>query len=131
MEHTALDIFIDLLFIVVLQVLGILSHVMKKISELGDKFPDKNRSEIVAIFKKEDWDSMAISGIILLIWVTNYLALHRYGKEVIPNIPYFPISYIGLSLVIGFCGQMLLYKILGTAQNVLSSGADKLEQKLK
>lgn len=107
-----------------LQILGIGFHVMQKIVELGNKYPDKDRREIKEIFKKEDWDTTAISGLVLILHLIVHFIADIYAVELRDSIPYFILWSFAFALVLGYAGQRLIYKAFGTAEKVLGKKLD-------
>lgn len=112
----------------VLQLLGISFHVMQKIITLGDKDKTKSRSDIISIFLSEDWDTLLVSGLVLVTCMTFHFAANYYFEESMNKIVEIPILNIDvpmvililiMSFVIGYAGQRLVYKWLGSAENAL------------
>lgn len=116
----------------VLQVLGISFHVMQKIISLGDKHKDKTRSEIFSIFLAEDWDTLAVSALVLVTCMVFHFSANYYFPESMNKIVEIPILNIDVpivililiaSFVIGYAGQRLVYKWLGSAEKYLDKKA--------
>lgn len=121
-----LEVF-TIFLIIVLQVLGIGLHVMQKIVKLGNDYPDKSRQEIKDAFFKEDWDTLSISAIILVLNVVAHIIVVVYAPEIAAakywNIPFNLWSFF-IALVLGYAGQRIIYKLLGTAENFLNKKVD-------
>lgn len=116
----------------VLQLLGISFHVMQKIVSLGDKHKEKTRSEIISIFLAEDWDSLFVSFLVLVTCMVFHFAANYYFPESMNKIVEIPILNIDVpivililiaSFVIGYAGQRLVYKYLGSAEKFLEKKA--------
>jgi hypothetical protein len=93
-------------------ILGVFLHIMIKITSYKKTFPTLSFGAIWATFFKEEWDSLLVSLVILvLVEVTIYI-INYVGIEV-------PIwmdwgIYL-IALVMGYQGQRLAYKFLNTA----------------
>lgn len=112
--------------IIILQLIGIGFHVMQKISGLGSANPQKQRKEILAIFMQEDWDTLLISGLIIALNIVAHYILHNYAPSIV-QMQNFELYMFGLALVLGYAGQNLIYKWLGSAQTFLDKKVtDKL-----
>lgn len=117
----------EYVLIAVLQLLGIGFHVMQKVSSLGNTFPQKSRKDILGIFLQEDWDTLCISGLILATCETGHYIIHHYAHTV-AAMQYFELTWFGLALVLGYSGQNLIYKWLGSAESYLDKKVtDKLQ----
>jgi ABC-type spermidine/putrescine transport system permease subunit I len=116
----------------VLQLLGISFHVMQKIITLGDKDKTKSRSEIVSIFLSEDWDTLFVSLLVLITCMVFHFSANYYYPESMNKIVEIPILNIDVpivillliaSFVIGYAGQRLVYRWLGSAEKYLDKKA--------
>lgn len=118
----------DYLIIFALQLLGIGFHVMQKVSALGNTFPQKKRKEIFAIFMAEDWDTLLISTLVLFTSEIAHYILHHYAPSLVISYPNFDLFVFGVSFVLGYAGQSIIYKLLGTAQATIEKKiSDKLQ----
>jgi hypothetical protein len=110
----------DYVLIIILQVLGILFHVMQSVVSLGDKFPAETPRSIFGIFWKEDWDTIAVSFLVLLLNVVVHYILYDYLKLQFGNGEwYYKAGPFIIALVLGYAGQRLIYKWFGTAETFL------------
>lgn len=116
----------------ILQLLGISFHVMQKIISLGDHDKTKSRSEIVSIFLAEDWDTLVVSGLVLVTCMTFHFAANYYYPDIMDNIVTVPLVdwdvplvflILISSFVIGYAGQRLVYRWLGSAEKYLDKKA--------
>lgn len=106
--------------------IGVGYHIMQVIQRLRRKFPEKRFREIFDTYFTEEWDSLIRSG---LVWATYELGLFIIEKSeaVMPAwwekwfVPY------AMAVVLGYAGQRLAYKYLGTAEKVLAEQPDKLK----
>lgn len=108
----------------ILFALGVGYHVMQVIQRLRRKFPDKGFREIFDTYFREEWDSLIRSG---LVWATYELFLFVLDKSeaVMPLWWEKYFAAYALAVVLGYAGQRLAYKYLGTAEKVLSEKAEK------
>jgi ABC-type spermidine/putrescine transport system permease subunit I len=116
----------------VLQSLGISFHVMQKIISLGDKNKDKTRSQIFSTFLSEDWDTLFVSFLVLITCMVFHFSANYYFPESMNKIVEIPILNIEVpivililiaSFVIGYAGQRLVYRWLGSAEKYLDKKA--------
>jgi hypothetical protein len=97
---------------------------MQKVSELDNKYPELKWKEVFALFIKEDWDTMVISG---LVWATQtviHVILFIFAPELPASIEYYILWAFGIALVLGYCGQRVVYKFFGSAEKVLIKQID-------
>jgi hypothetical protein len=116
----------------VLQLLGISFHVMQKIITLGDRDKTISRSEIISIFLSEDWDTLLVSFLVLVTCMVFHFSANYYFPESMNKIVEIPILNIDvpivililiLSFVIGYAGQRIVYKWLGSAEKFIDNKA--------
>lgn len=112
--------------IFILQILGIGFHVMQKIISLGDEHKDKNRSQIFSAFLYEDWDTLSVSALIIALHLVSHYIVENYTT--IRQIDNYHLYSFGLALVLGYAGQRIIYKYLGSAEEFLNK---KVNDKLK
>lgn len=108
-----------------LMVCGILFHVMQKIRALRTKFPSCNPNQVVKTFFAEEWDSLFVSLVVWLVYeIFIYISiLNNYSLPMWYKL----YGVYGLALVLGYSGQRLAYKYLGTAEKVLEKKAEQIE----
>jgi hypothetical protein len=118
----------EYIIIFILESAGICFHLIPKIGALCDKYPEKNRKEIEAIFKKEDWDTVALSIVVLVLNLLGHFILNKYAPELIAGIEYYILwAFVG-AFGLGYFGQRLIYKVLGTSEKFLNK---QIESKLQ
>jgi hypothetical protein len=105
-----------------LQVLGVSLHIVQKITELGKLYPELKPNQIVNTFWNSDWDTLLGSGVVLLLNLTVQFIIENYATKIY-NMEYFHLISFGIALILGYAGQRLIYKWLGTA-------ADSLDKKV-
>lgn len=113
----------------ILQILGVSFHVMQKIISLGDSHKDKTRAEIFSIFLSEDWDTLGVSALVLITTLVFHFSANYYFTESMNKIVKVPLTSLEVpivililiaSFVIGYAGQRLVYKWLGSAEKYLN-----------
>lgn len=118
----------EYILIIVLQLLGIGFHVMQKVIEIGNHNPLKTSNEIFKIFFAEDWDTLIVSALVLMVDVVFHFANDYYGfintSFAFPSLGGLTISYLAISFVLafilGYAGQRIAYKFLGTAEKFIN-----------
>ncbi len=120
-------IVLEFVLIFVLQFIGIRFHVLQKISALGDLHPEKSREEIKCIFDKEDWDTLQVSYTVLALTLVIHLVILVYAPS-IRTYTWYHLGSFGVSLVLGYGGQRMIYKYLGSAEKFMDRN---IESKLK
>lgn len=101
-----------------LQIIGIGLNVMQNLMLLGTKFPDEEPLMIIHIFWKQDWDSLGVSAFVLMLDLTVHFAFSYFKAPFITGEYYIFIS-LGIALVLGYAGQRMVYKYLGSAEKFL------------
>ncbi len=110
----------------ILMITGMLFHVMQKVRSLRVKFPEFAPNRIWKTFIAEEWDSVCVS---FLVWLVFELWIYISIKNGFKLPAWYDMYGVyGLSLVLGYCGQRIAYKYLGTAERVLQKRADYIEQ---
>jgi hypothetical protein len=113
----------EYILIIILQLIGVGFHVMQKIGTLGDKFPEKNPSEVWGIFFQEDWNTLIVSLLVLSLNITAHYIVTIYSTVQV-TVPYYDLYSFGAALVLGYAGQRVIYKYLGTAEKLLNKKVD-------
>lgn len=107
--------------------IGILFHVMQKVRVLRLKFPQLAPIRIWKTFFGEEWDSLIVSFLVWLVYeIWIYLSIVNQFK--LPAM-YKMYGIWLLALVLGYCGQRVAYRYLGTAEKVLQKRADVIDAK--
>lgn len=119
----------DYALIIVLQFIGIGFHVMQKVISLGTQFPQDGPSVVFRAFLKEDWDTLMVSGLVVLLNVVTHYILETYAPGV-TQIENYALYSFGVAFVLGYAGQRIVYKYLGTAEKLLDKKADDLNNRL-
>jgi len=128
----------DYVLIIIFQALGVMYRAGKQVGELKKEHPESDMKHITDLFFKEDWNVLVMSFVVLL----TYLAVHYvvsfleidwtkklafFGIDLTLGSVYLLIS-VGIAIVLGYKGQDLIYKWLGTAADKLDKEvSDKLQ----
>lgn len=104
--------------------LGVFLHVMIKVTGYKKTYPTLPFGAIWGVFFKEEWDSLMVSGVVLLvvevsIFITNYVGVQ------IPEWMNWGIYVI--AIVMGYQGQRLAYKFLNTAVDALEKKVEDIK----
>jgi hypothetical protein len=117
----------EYLLITVLQIVGGWLHAAQKVAIIKKNQPSKKFNEVLSLFWQEDWNTFCFSmPPILILNLVGHFAMVEYGPESITSHPWYIIGSLALAVVLGYAGQRIVYKYLGTAENVLDKQAAKL-----
>ncbi len=116
----------EYLIIIILQLIGIGFHIGQSIVALGDKFPNETPTSTFKTFFKEDWDTLMISGLVLLLDVMIHVVMDYLDVDPFTEgwMLYAPFAF---ALVMGYAGQRIIYKFFGTAEKFLNKQTDRLQ----
>lgn len=114
----------EYLIIIAFQVLGIGFHVMQKIIKLGDERKSLTKKEIVDTFFSEDWDTLIVSVLIICGHLLTHYVIDEYTPSFRNDVNFYVLYAFGAAFMLGYLGQRMVYKWLGTAENKL----DKMVQ---
>lgn len=117
----------DYILTSILMLVGILFHVMQKVRQLKIQFPELAPVRVWKTFFSEEWDSLIVSFLVWLVYEL-WLYISVINGFRLPNW-YDMYGMYGLALVLGYCGQRVAYRYLGTAEKVLQKRADVIEEK--
>jgi len=106
-----------------LEIIGISLHVMQKVAAFDKAFPEKTVNQIFKTFWQEDWNTVIISIIILCLNLIVHFVINEYAPA-LTLIPYYLLYAFGGALLLGYAGQRLVYKYLGTAEKFLDKKVD-------
>jgi len=128
-----LIIFMEFVFIFLLQVIGFFFKVNGDIKRLDKKYPELSYREIKDLYYEEEWSSFGGSILLLILQLTIHLAILiwfpalRESSFTIPIINWvvpFVVSSFVLAFVTGYLGQWAMYKLLGKVETIID---DKLK----
>lgn len=113
----------EYLLVFILQLLGIGFHVGQKIVSLGNTYPQKTWKEILTVFFSEDWDTLFISALVLILNECAHFIIDGYAHY-LTEYPNFYLYSFGTALLLGYAGQRLVYKFFGSAEKFLGNQID-------
>jgi hypothetical protein len=116
------------ILVIAIFLLGVGFHVTQTVDRLRKKFPQFGIGEIMETYFKEEWNTLIRS---FLVMCTYLLFLFILSTAQV-NMPIWWDKYLvpyGLSLILGYAGQRLIYKYLSTAEKALENKADNLNSK--
>lgn len=119
---------VEFLLITALYLIGQGFHVLQKIGIYRKTYPSLGFSEIWGTFFKEEWNTLMVSALGLLLIEIAWYVIHREHLSLPTWLHDWGGDY-GLSLISGYCLQRLVYKYLGTAEAVLEKRVDTLNGK--
>lgn len=111
------------LVLFIIQLLGIGFHIMQKIRKLRTLYPTFGLKDMFKVFFGQEWDSLIVSGLVVAVYQLVFIVLYLTDAKT-PQ--WWPLASYGLAFVLGYAGQRLAYKYLGTAEQFLSDNADRL-----
>ena len=114
--------------IIILQLIGIGFHALEKVAELDKKYPQFSMKEVFAAFFNEDWNTLLMSGLVLALNVVTRFIAERYAPQFTGN-QTTELWWFGISLVLGYAGQRLVYRFFGSAEKFLNKQADKIDNR--
>jgi hypothetical protein len=123
----------DYILIIIFQVLGVMYRAGKQVGELKKKYPQADRKHVTDLYFKEDWNVLAMSVVVLLTdlavhYVVSMLGINWTQKFELLGVnltwgAVYLLFSAGIAIVLGYKGQDLIYKWLGTA-------ADRLDKEV-
>lgn len=130
----------DYVLIIMLQFLGVCYRVGETIAQLKKTYPTETKGKIFDIFFKEDWNTLFMSAVVLATDLIFHYIVSKFSInwEIIIWQPwgvvditigtlYGILSYL-IAIVLGYKGQDLIYKWLGTAATRLDKEVtDKIQ----
>lgn len=104
--------------IFILQAIGISLSVTQKVTLLDKQFPDFNKKQIFAVFLDEDWTTLLGSAIVLILNIVTHYIVDNYTTyhDTFEN---YDLYSFAIALILGYAGQRLIYKWLGSAEKAL------------
>lgn len=111
----------------ILFILGVGFHVTSIIEKLRKKFPEFGLKEIVDTYFKEEWNTLIRSFLVLSTYELALFIIHMAQAKMPPWWDKYLVPYV-LAIVLGYCGQRIIYKYLSTAEGVLERKAENINQ---
>lgn len=122
-------VILEFAVIILLQCIGIGLHVMQKIITINKNTPELTRSEVIASFWEADAFTLVVSFLVLMLHVVAHIVFHAFFPDILEwhplRIPFLVWAFIG-ALLMGYAGQRLIYKFLGSMEVVVN---EKIKQK--
>lgn len=115
----------EYLLIFILQLLGIGFHVMQKVIKIGDTHRELSRKQVFNAFFDEDWDTLIVSGLVLIVNLVAHYIIDAYTPEFRASVNYYALYAFAIAFILGYSGQRLAYKWLGSAEKKLETLSDK------
>lgn len=120
--------------IIIFQLLGVLFRCGKTVAELKKSHPEKTRKEIINILSVEDWNTVVMSLVVMGFDLALHWSIHVAGISfdhgdfqiwgmVITHYAIYIFGTVALASILGYKGQELIYKWLGSA-------ADRLDKEV-
>lgn len=117
----------EYLLIIALQFIGIGLHVAQKVMELDKKFEDDSFGDVLNAFWKQDKFTLLVSLLVLALNLLTHFILAAYS-DIPASLDNYLLYSFGISLVLGYAGQRLIYKGLGKAEEALTK---RVEERVK
>lgn len=104
---------------IVLFVLGVGYHIMQTVDKLKNKHKEFSFKQIFSVYFNEEWNVLIRSGLVLATYEL-FLFIISMAEVVMPEWWEKYLVVYGLAVVLGYAGQRLIYKYLGTAEKTLN-----------
>jgi hypothetical protein len=117
----------EYILIAIFEIIGVGLHVAQKIALFRKAHPQHKFKEVFEGFWAEDWNTLLVSALVLFLNLFGHYAVINYAPGDFTSHPWYDMGSFGLALVLGYGGQRLIYKYLGTAENFLDK---KVTEKL-
>lgn len=114
------------LLTIALFLLGVGYHVMQVVMKLRRQFPQFGFREIFGTFFKQEWDSLIRSFLVLSTYELGLFIIGMTGARMPMWWEKYLVVY-ALALVLGYAGQRIAYKYLGTAAGVLEKKSELIK----
>lgn len=111
----------------ILFILGVSFHVLQVTDRVKRKFPQYKMREVFDTYLFEEWNTLLRSAAVLCTYEL-FLFILAMSEA---NMPVWWEKYLAvyaLALILGYAGQRLAYKYLGTAEKILEKNAEKFDQ---
>ena len=118
----------EYILIAILYLLGVGYHVMQKIAAIRVKFPEAPPSMVFSTFLREEWNTLIVSALGLITIEIFWVIAHNQGWKLPDWIHNWGGIYL-LAIVSGYSLQRFVYKLLGTAEGVISRKVEQMGEK--
>lgn len=107
-------------------VLGVGYHVMQIVMKLRKQYPAFGFKEIFNTFFNQEWDSLIRSFLVLSTYELGLFIIDMTGARMPLWWEKYLVVYT-LAIVLGYAGQRIAYKYLGTAADVLEKKSELIK----
>ena len=115
----------EYLIIIILQIIGVLAHVLQKLTDIKKLFKDIKFKELVSAFWIEDWNTLAFSAFVgLPLDLMGHYIVINYAPGNISAHPWYYVWSFIIAFFLGYAGQRFIYKKLGTLETFLDKQVD-------
>jgi len=125
----ALIIF-EYILLIAFGAIGISLSVLEQVIKFGDRFPGKKRTEIMAEYWNNEWDTFQLSLVIQALDILFHVSIHLFYPDLrnqkIWVFNYQIIAFLA-AVLIGYFGQKKVYQLLGKADKYFDK---KIDEKL-
>ncbi len=111
---------------IIIYLAGMLLFAMQNIAILKVRYADKNPGPILGLFFREEWNTLIVSGIGLVLVNLFWYIVQQNGVKVPLWLDQWGV-YLFV-LVLGYAFPRIIYKYLGTAEKALQDRIDKTQQ---
>lgn len=116
-----------IIFVVYLCFAGL--QIMATIGDLHKKHPALSIGDIWKLYKQEEWNTLIVSGILLIMLLLCRVIVVYYNHEFTGWLASI-WARIGVVAFTAFAGHYLIYKALGTVAKVVESKIENIPTKL-
>lgn len=123
----------DYVLIIIFQFLGITYKVGQQVAALKKTHPESTGKQVMNTYWNEDWNTLAMSFIVLCTDLAVHYVIEKLGIDWSKSFDLLGITTtwasvylifsVGIAIILGYKGQDLIYKWLGSA-------ADRLDKEV-
>lgn len=120
---------LEFFLITAFYLLGQCFDVMAKVSTLRKSNKTANFKQIWRAFFQEEWHTLIVSGLGLFLIQLSWIVIH-VQKISVPDWLHHYGGIYGVSLIVGYAGQRLIYKYLSKGEDAVSGRIDTNSAKI-
>lgn len=120
----------EYIIMIIAQFFGVFFHNYLKIKEIDERRPDDTLMDVVSVFYRENLLTLILSAVIVLFTVFVHFVIGYY-TDLPQRISYYDLIGAGVSLVLGYQGQRIVYKALNKGTDAVDRGLDKMKSDQK
>lgn len=104
-------------------IIGVVLHIGTKVEGLKNKFPNLTKGQILGTFFAEEWNVLIISAVVNISCLISVQlgAIHYFGWD---QYQFGPLVAFVLMIGVGYFGQRVVYRVLGTTEKILNKKID-------